>query len=1714
MAVDPRITAALKESEALAAEANRASDRARAARREIERGTATVKDIEKKVRTEVKRGSALGRVIDKGLIGKDAQVIEQPRKIEQGAKAVDQLAKSNERLAKSRRAVATTRGLSSLERDMRTLQRLNRQGPLSILRNPGERYAQVARQHVLAQAGSAQGLIRRLTSDPQLRAISDVAALPRHSGSSHVGRLLQPQGPAVDAARTAGSGVYFNELIRRESELSKVRRRSADALRSLTRQGPYAATSGGPGSASFGRVQGLLADQQRLAGHQQTAGGGVRLPPPPPPPPTPPYGGPPGSTPGGVGPTLPVSRLEDAKQATSAYRQEVSRLVQVHGSANPAMRAHGTLTAEFVQAARRGEVTMRELGYQTGATIGKFGGWLGAGAALYGVIGAVSQLGRGAIDAYSGVNQLQRVITDDLDAEAARKSFRDLSQEFNLPIDEVTEASYQMGKIFHDQARAAEAARSVLFAVKVGELDNATATRYLTAITNGYNLSIQDQAVFLDQVNQAQNKFGATIPDVLAGTAKAAGTFKAAGGELRNLTALITTAQRAIGITGQVAGTALARSPNFLRKQGNQSVLQGYGIDPTAPIDDIIEEAFKLSRNLPGDKIQELAAAIFGPLYGARVGTPLLQQEDLYTRVQNEIAPGRAKGSAQRELDVQLQAIDEQIKKIGISLQSLGANLAESNFLDSFGVLVAFINKAIEGANSMLEIFNKLPEGVQRTVAYFAQISLLLRGLQRLQLGESLRGPPGASPGGFRGAAANFFDEGDRGVGRRYRTALYRESQFIQDERARVTSTAARQGLIAEQADRRRIEATAQRENIARTVPGYRQDPRFLKAVEAHERAEARATAARANIAELDDEQRALAQRQEQLNRQTAKIKGGPFGLFLNRNAAQEARAAGVGTTGAYIPAQYEIPGSEAPQRVAKTPSGLIIAGSPETLDKAQAEADRQTREVEKQREKVGRVRGSFRRFGGALTNLVSYSGLLVGGAFTIGIAAELLKSFAEGLEKRIEGIRINANSAKQASTQASKVAAEQLAGQSPGEVVSDIITGAPDFLTDLGLNPLGTGIRGVEGIAGLFAGADGPAAQRRKALAEQEQANYRLQLEQQNEALREGKPVPFRYASDISRDAEKLRERGKGRSESLKALRQYDEELAKSQEALNPGGTKEEQEARAEALREASQQIRDSIAGISEGRKSFIEAFQSLDPDKQDERLAVELGGVGGPLGYDTQKARRSSQAYDQLVRDLGGSGNTDDIERLTKARDSFFDDIDGAIQDELDRALLLARSPSDRQDAYSEAFSRLRQSFVSNPQREVQRQQEEVERLQSRLGAREVQITERGITSTVDISKVGPEAAKRLKQRLKGATAELERLQTGLKERRRFYEEIKQELREQRFAENSSLREARVDLRVSRTNDPLAEAKRQIQFLGGEVQRAIKVFGRGSTEVLSLLQRRQEALRSAAEAELSLRQAQGRLRAAGEGNDTERAKIELENLRADLQYMLDNSDRFSPEDIINLRADILEAERDLAKQAKEDAQDIRAARFELEKARAGDNDVLLAKIAVREALYNLRQAETPAERISARAELVNARRGKREAIFNAQVEDIQFQADIGRLTLQQQISQFQRLLRNAQITRDQRRDLRRRIAQLQDEAESEAGGFDLKLGQFKLPTIYEIRRAARAGIDGGSSNVAVTTTNNVTINANGTSASEVFQEFEKRAKRGNRAALRSAGI
>lgn len=1415
-----------------------------------------------------------------------------------------------------------------------------------------------------------------------------------------------------------------------------------------------------------------------------------------------------------------------AGAGTGKFSSNLQRNQAVLSASSREMRKFGALTTEFISAAGRGAVTVRELGFQVTSTIGKFGGWLVAGSAVYTAFGAISAVGRGAIDAQSGVSQLQRVVNN-LNADDATKSFRDLARSFNLPIGEVTDAAFEMGKVFHNQNNALEATKTILSAVKVGELDVATASRYLTSIIAAFNLPAKDMTSVFDQINQAQNEFGIRIEDTLAGLAKASGTFKSAGGDISTLLALITTARRATGNTGEVIGTAIARIPNFLRRTDSRATLRQFGINPEQDLPDLLNKAFEKAQTLSGKKVQELAAAIFGPQYGARIGTPLLQQFELFQKVLDKTSPEKSKGSAQRELRSELSKTTEQIQKVIIQLEALGSSLAEAGLLTPFFLLIKLLNGTLAAANALVDVFNELPKPLRLAVSTFAQMAGFIALMRRFNVGESFGGRGG-------GPLGTLFTRRNQEAFR-YREALTNQRDSLSREIESSAQTSVRRSLDVEAA---RI--TLEQEKALLAKQQARAATGSLSAVEEAAEQEKRVTAAANGLASARDAEVAAMTKNQAVLRHALLVESQLAAISKDTTDAEARRIAAA--HGVIIPSQI---GPSTARAAALADPRIQEALAPDLVraQNAVIGADLRAHAIQ-----PTNLRSRFKGLADSMRNY----GVLGGIVATSGAAVNKATVAAKTKLSRISKASIGG--AAKSFGSAAKNAASQIAGffgPVDAFLIGAFLVVDAFISANSKINEISTAINQKAGSLQDFesqmhelselgetsSNAIGVIAGEQRSVSDAIEEYEHRSAERTREilALQKGN-VPrsseFLYAEDFKKyGLDEITTRfEQGQISAIQLGRQTNNLVKSVRDAKNL--TDKQQ---AETIR----QIRSSVVDAA-GISANFDQIAALTTEDLTNRVSDYADAVSG--GFGTLKQRQTLlQSALVTAADRFNSNKPEDRAAIGKALDDAVGAITSAAQSELDRSLLFAKGQQDRNAAYEKYFEATDPKQIRGQANKLIRQQEQrirqntqVQRqLQADLkrgpNAKLFDLIEQKVPGLGPLPRYGREALQKLQEgpilkeieeRAKDSKELRNRIgdiRRALKEAIKRHNFIVEQVRRQQFEENQEMVKARTELRVARAPEGIAGIRIQLRSIGTLVERAVKVYGRNSKEVLELLTEQQALRDQAIEEQANLLQARTDYRAAaysGEGQELQKARVELAGLKQQLAFAQSHRQQFSAVDILQLQTQIREAEAQLAEETQQRAEDMKNVVLDIRiaRAQAGGNDVKAARAELAKALYGLRTADNPVERKERQAEVIKQRASYREAIYQREVEDIEFSADIGKLTLQQQISQYQQLLKTLNLNRDQRRDLRRRIHQLKQESEN-TDDFELRVGDIQLPTIYDIRRAVAGG---SSSKYAYSDNSNTVVNVqvNGGNPQELYRAMDNALNRHNKNARRSAGL
>jgi hypothetical protein len=432
----------------------------------------------------------------------------------------------------------------------------------------------------------------------------------------------------------------------------------------------------------------------------------------------------------------------DAPQRIAQTRAEVERLSVTEGAYIERTRTAGAMSGDFISRLAHGRVTLSEFGSNLGQTAGKFAGWTAAAAGVGALVGVAIDLGRGARDSSSGVNQLARSV-DNVSPEKAQAGFRQLSRETNLSIKEVSDAQFQFARTFDTQQGSLEAARVGLRAYRLDNVNVADSVRAFTAVHNQFGVEASGLLPLFDKLDEGQRKFNARVSESLPALTRSAAGVKNAGGDLNELVKIIVYGVRVTGQSGNVLGNALSRSAtNFVPKIKNAAELKKLGFDPTQAYTQLLSEAIHKAASMTGEQRRQLANALGGPQLGSRVFAPLLGgPKGAFDKVSQGL--DEASGSSGKEMTDLLNRTDEQLHKIGKTIERIGSALNQAGAFDAFGVGLHILNDLLGGVEKLLNLYDRLPASIKPWITALLEARGILFVLQRTRIGAGLAGATG-----------------------------------------------------------------------------------------------------------------------------------------------------------------------------------------------------------------------------------------------------------------------------------------------------------------------------------------------------------------------------------------------------------------------------------------------------------------------------------------------------------------------------------------------------------------------------------------------------------------------------------------------------------------------------------------------------------------------------------------------------------------------------------------------------------------------------------------------------------------------------------------------------------------------------------------------------------------------------------------------------------
>lgn len=1329
----------------------------------------------------------------------------------------------------------------------------------------------------------------------------------------------------------------------------------------------------------------------------------------------------------------------------------VQQSILYYTQGDNALQRHGALTTDFINAAARGEVTLREFGDQIGQTIGKFAGWTGAAAAVYGAFAAVTSLSRGAIDASTTVQQLHRTI-DGLSNQTATQAVIQVAHDTNTSMKEAGDAVFQFSRTFPNLSDATYAAGLALKAFQLDGVSVADQVKAQTAIHQQFGISAQGLGPIYDELAAGQREYNARITDQIPLLQRSASAVKNAGGDLQTFIELSTVALRTTQLSGSQLGTAFLRSastflnPATAKGQADRQVLASLGIDPNQNYTSLIVDALKRAATLSNAQREQLSLAVFGPLLGGRTAGFFTGGADLIGPVQKSLAPGAVKGTFLEEFAKELGTSQQQLKALGNNLQQLGAELGSSGLGAPIGLLVKGLNEALTISTQLLAVFSGLPAPVREAAGFAAALYAARAVSQR----AGLTGVP-------------FLGQSQETQARaQINTGLRAEQDFYQQQYASTARNAATAGITAQVAERARNEAVAAGDET-RIIASQQV---YLAAVNRELELKAQTVALQEQTVVLQERNAAYqAALNAGLSAEAAAQSVGvdyrlltvargvpvanpvvPVGTAAADAAAVAARRPGL-TTAVYGGAPGEnlalgsttpgvLTGSAAADAAALEQQAAVAAAELPLYARAmtgvRGSIGRVTDAIPGASSAIGAAGSALRSSSSGISGLVSSLGGFIPVLFGVGLAYGELSSGAQHLQdlaqQTTDALNQKPNTVAELGQKAQHLA--QLAQQQKAAA------------------PKG-------GTSGFFGGVIGALSDARNFIAQNLQFGPGA-----GTTAPSGTPIPggvgdlqaagARELAGIATQQKSLRDVYAGLAESVQdagklgattsaGRQQFEHALdaaAAAAKAATPKTPLGEQAIKAffGTLHAISASFDQTLQLIAVNSKDPFAQFKGRDPKNivqsiQASADRVKLYGAGN--GSDINSL---AVAYEYLAKKFAGSNDDKSLQLVVQAQGYFVDAVKKAAQDLVDSADVSTGARKTALLAQARAvldLGRSRLAAIGNS---------------TAVEGRAVAHSEVAMAET--IARVAT-----------GITGLADGILSGLG--------------------LINVSAATIKARTDAANKALASQVAQINAQAKSSQSAID---HANSQVLSQLDQTLKGINTASKVPKTA--------AGSDPFELTRLQRELEQARAkgDAVKVAQIGEELANQEIAAAKneRERLQGQIDLANAEYQYDQAIQArtqARFTFLGSETTD-PVKQAAIALKAATEGVANAVTnsgsgSADYYTAKAKQNDAKHKLADAHLTQSEDNIQFNLDVQNIGAQTAINEYNNLLKLRDLTKQQRQDLLRKIYDLQKGTSNAFG--DLNLGTITLPTPYQIRRAVLGAQQQGST--FITNNNSVTI-------------------------------
>lgn len=357
-----------------------------------------------------------------------------------------------------------------------------------------------------------------------------------------------------------------------------------------------------------------------------------------------------------------------------------------------------------------------------------------------------------------GMIEIQRVMTDSsFVLEDYRSSLLQLGVDYGQTFDNVQSIALRWAQSGYNVADSLKLTETSLLALNTAELNATQATEAMIGIMAQWNLQAEDMALVMDKVNITADRNAVTSQDLVDGLLRSSGAAKIMNLSLEETLGILTVMREASGRTGREVGNALNSILSYIQRPGSIKTLEGLGIDVFADaaksqfrnVLDIFKDISANWNTLSAD-IQDgfVKSADDAGLFNEEMATALGTQaewNDLQQRDVSQAAAGvyrrnyfiglierlsdvqgvlndltEAEGHSMRENAKTMETLEKKTQSLKTSMEALAVAVGETGLTEVLKMLV-------DAGTGAIEMFNALPDEVQKPILAFVAMSAVIK---------------------------------------------------------------------------------------------------------------------------------------------------------------------------------------------------------------------------------------------------------------------------------------------------------------------------------------------------------------------------------------------------------------------------------------------------------------------------------------------------------------------------------------------------------------------------------------------------------------------------------------------------------------------------------------------------------------------------------------------------------------------------------------------------------------------------------------------------------------------------------------------------------------------------------------------------------------------------------------------------------------------------